>query len=231
MMMKTQEMLRPIPTAIARVAPDGRPTPRQRRRILIDLCLRRMTPGTITSAEFLRRRTAMNHWPDLAPVLQGIPWIVTGGVATRAYMPERMTQDIDVFILRKDCAQAWRQFQSAGFHVADVLDAPYFVARTANGTEVDVICADFPWLEQAIAHPNYDPAGYPVLDLPYLILAKLMANRAVDVGDMTRMLGLASAEDRTRVRAEVARYSPDDSDDLEALILLGQLEFGNLPQA
>ena len=29
-------------------------------------------------------------WPDLTSVLIDIPWAVVGGVATRAYMPERV---------------------------------------------------------------------------------------------------------------------------------------------
>lgn len=41
---------------------------------------------------------------------------------------------------------------------------------------------------------------------------------------MTRMLGLASAEQIEQVEAIVARYSPQDSEDLQALILLGNLE-------
>ncbi|HLF91415.1 MAG TPA: hypothetical protein VI451_20895, partial [Anaerolineales bacterium] len=137
----------------------------------------------------------MNPWPDLRPVLDDIPWAIAGGVATRAYMPERMTQDLDILLHRKNCQEAWTRFLQAGYAVAEVLDAPYFVARSSEGVEIDVICAAFPWLEEALGFPNVDPAGYPVLDLPYLILMKLMANRGVDIGDMTRMLGLASEED------------------------------------
>lgn len=53
---------------------------------------------------------------------------------------------------------------------------------------------------------------------------KLMASRGVDLGDMTRMLGLASDGELTQVRATVQRYRPADSEDLEALILLGKRE-------
>jgi hypothetical protein len=68
-----------------------------------------------------------------------------------------------------------------------------------------------------------------VLDLPFLIIMKLRANRGIDIGDMTRMLGLASEDDRDRVRETVAMYQPEDSDDLEALILLGKMEFRDKP--
>jgi hypothetical protein len=216
-----------IPDAIARVAPHGNPDPRQRRRILIDMCLRRIKPGTYTSPELLKRRTAMHSWPQLFTILKDIPWAITGGVATRAYMPERSTQDIDIVLPRAECERAWAAFRDAGFHVASALDAPYFVARSPEIPEVDVICVDFPWIPDALANPHTDKAGMPVLDLPYLIIMKLMANRGVDIGDMTRMLGLASDEDLDRVREAVQAHSPEDMDDLEALILLGRMEIRN----
>jgi hypothetical protein len=214
-----------FPSAITQIAPDGKPTPRQRRRILIEMCLRRINPGTFTSRELLSRRTAVNKWPDLNKILEGIPWVITGGVATRAYMPERMTHDLDILIQKADCESAWRRFKEHDFVVAEVLDAPYFVARRSDIPEVDVLCLDFPWLERAFSEARQDPAGFPVLDLPFLIIMKLRANRGIDIGDMTRMLGLASEDERDRVRETVARYQPEDSDDLEALILLGKMEF------
>ncbi len=166
----------------------------------------------------------MHTWPNLHPILEGIHWAVAGGVATRAYMPERMTQDLDIVIRRQDCGEVWGRFRDAGYTVAEALDAPYFVARTADGVEIDVICAAFPWLEEALAAPRQDPAGFPVLDLPYLILMKLLANRGVDLGDMTRMLGLAGEADLARVRAAISTFSPEDAEDLETLILLGKRE-------
>jgi hypothetical protein len=218
-----------VPSAIIKVAPDGRPTPRQRRRIMIEMCLRRMKPGTFTSPEFLSRRTAVNKWPDLNKILEDIPWVITGGVATRAYMPERMTHDLDILVHKVNCETAWKRFKEHGFKVAEVLDAPYFVARRPDNPEVDVLCLDFPWLVRAFAEARKDPAGFPVLDLPFLIIMKLRANRGIDIGDMTRMLGLASEHDRDRVRETVALYQPEDSDDLEALILLGKMEFRDKP--
>jgi hypothetical protein len=169
----------------------------------------------------------MNKWPDLHQILDDIPWVITGGVATRAYMPERMTHDLDILIHKTDCEKAWKRFQKAGFKMAEVLDAPYFVARSPDTPEVDVLCLDLPWLEAAFSQMRQDPAGLPVLDLPFLIIMKLRANRAIDIGDMTRMLGLASEADRERVRETIARYQPEDADDLEALILLGKLEFSD----
>ncbi len=44
----------------------------------------------------------MHPWPDLRPILEGIPWVIVGGVATRAYMPERVTQDLDILVRHRD---------------------------------------------------------------------------------------------------------------------------------
>jgi hypothetical protein len=214
-----------IPPAIAAVAPDGQLTPAQRRRILIDLCRRRIRPGTGSSLEFLRRRTAMNPWPDLRPVLQGILWVVIGAVATRAYMPERATTGaLDILMRREDGDEVRERLEAAGYAFVSQLAVPGFLVHSPEGVEVDVMLGDDPWLDEALAHPRQDPAGFPVLDLPYLVLMKMESFRSYDLGDLTSMLGLASDEELASVRAVVARYAPTEMDDLESLIYLGRFE-------
>jgi hypothetical protein len=93
-----------------------------------------------------------------------------------------------------------------------------------EGIEVDVLFGRQPWLREALRNPNYDKAGYPVIRLPYLVLMKLTTQRVQDWADVSRMLGWASAAELEAVRAVIARYSPDDVEDLEALIYLGQQE-------
>jgi len=213
-----------IPPAIAKIAPDGQLTPAQRRHILIDIAKRRIRPGTGSSPEFLRRRTAMNPWPDLRPVLRGIPWVVVGAVATRAYMPERMTKDIDILVRLEDGEEVRARLESAGYKTITALGVPGYLFKSPEGVELDVIFGEYPWIEEALANPRHDPAGYPVLDLPYLVIMKLEASRAQDTADLSRMLGLASDEELDRVRAAVTRYAPHDLDDLESLIYLGKVE-------
>lgn len=220
-----------IPPAIAAIAPDGRLTPAQRRRFMIDFCLRRIQPGTGSAPEFLQRRTAMNPWPDLRPVLKGIPWAIAGGVATRAYMPERGTKDLDILIRCQDDGKVRKRLQEAGFrHVSD-LAVPGFLVQSPEGVDVDVILGNSSWLDEALAYPQQDAAGYPVLDLPYLVLMKMASSRIQDTADITRMLGLASDEELARVREAVARYTPEEAEDLESLIYLGQMEMGKVPGA
>ncbi|MDY7078316.1 MAG: hypothetical protein SXV54_15475 [Chloroflexota bacterium] len=217
-----------IPPAIAAVAPDGRLTPAQRRRVLIDICRRRIRPGTGSAPEFLRRRTAMITWPDLRSVLRDIPWAVVGGVATRAYMPERATKDMDILVRRDDSDEVRERLEAAGYEFITPLAVPGFLVRSPEGAEVDVILGDYPWLGEALAHLCQDPAGLPVLDLPYLVVMKLDASRVQDAADLSRMLGLASDEEIERVRAVVARYAPEEAEDLESLIYLGQVEMGKV---
>jgi len=220
-----------VPPAIAKIAPDGNLTPRQKRRFLIEMSLRKQRPGTGSSLEFLRQRTAMNPWPDLRDILRGIAWVVIGGVATRAYMPERMTKDLDILVQDEDGDEVIKRLKVAGYTVVSRLAVPGYLLHSPEGVEIDVLFSDAAWLTTALRQPQYDVAGYPVLDLPYLVLMKLAAMRTQDWADVSRMLGLASDEDLNRVREVVVRYSPADSEDLESLIFLGKKEHDISPDA
>jgi hypothetical protein len=54
-----------------------------------------------------------------------------------------------------------------------------FTARppTPNALPVDEITRDDPWIDDVLADPHHDVAGYPVLPRPYLTLLKLRAGR------------------------------------------------------
>lgn len=166
----------------------------------------------------------MNPWPDLRPILTDLPWVIVGAVATRAYMPEQATKTLDILVHQRDGDEVLEQLQAAGFRVISQLAVPGFLLHSPDGVEVDVIFGDYAWLDEALAQPHQDPAGYPVLDLPYLILMKLEASRTQDLGDLSRMLGLAAEAELEKVRAIVNRYAPDAADDVESLIYLGQME-------
>ncbi len=166
----------------------------------------------------------MNPWPDLRPILQGIDWVIVGGVATRAYMPERMTKDLDILAHQNDKDAILARLQQAGYQIIERLAIPGHSLRSPEGVEVDVLFGDDAWLKEALARPVRDPTGYPVIGLPYLILLKMGAQRAQDWADVSRMLGLASDPELDNVRAVVAQYTPEDSEDLESLIFIGKQE-------
>lgn len=186
--------------------------------------MRRQQPGTGSAPQFLRERSALYAWPDLRAILKGIRWAVVGAVATRAYMPERMTSDFDILVHHHDGDAALARLNDAGYEVASELSIPGYMLNAPDGTEIDLLLIPFEWLDDALQPGQTDAAGYPVLGLPYLILMKVETSRAQDLADIARMLGLASEEDLEQVRSTFARYMPDAAEDLESLIYLGGLE-------
>ena len=52
----------------------------------------------------------------------------------------------------------------------------------------------------------------------------MAAQRPQDWADISRMLGWASDADLDEVRAAIKKYAPEDLEDLESLIFLGQKE-------
>ncbi len=213
-----------VPPSIASIAPDGNLTPRQTRRFMIDMLLRRVRPGTGSSREFMLRRTAVNPWPDLRPILKGIDWAIVGGVATRLYMPERMTKDLDILVHERDEAAVISKMQEAGYQVSSRLAIPGVLMLSPEGLEVVILFGKYPWLDEALKHVATDEAGYPTIGLPYLILLKMDAQRAQDWADVSRMVGWASDADLDTVRAVFQRFSPADMEDLESLIFIGKKE-------
>lgn len=214
----------PVPPAIARIAPDGNLTARQKRRFMIDMILRRVKPGTGSSHKFMLRRTAMNPWPDLRPILKGIMWAMVGGVATRAYMPERMTKDMDILVHQADGKKVIQKLEGAGYRVLADLAIPGCSMLSPDGIEVDILFGNYPWLKEALTNTRSDAAGYPTIGLPYLTILKMAAQRAQDWADVSRMLGWASDADLDEVRAVVKRYAAEDLEDLESLIFIGKKE-------
>lgn len=190
------------------------------------MALRRARPGAGTAAEVLKRRTALRRWPDLRSILAGIPWAVVGAVGSRAYMPERATADLDVLVARDDAEEVHRRLVQAGFTAGPPLAIGGRNYTSPEGVPVDVLASDAPWTREALAQVRADPQGLPVLPLPYLVLMKVQAGRTQDLADAARMLGGASEEDRRAARELFGRWLPEALDDLESLIVLGELELG-----
>ena len=217
-------MVAPIPALIAQIAPDGNLSPRQKRRVLINMSLRRVRPGTGSSHEFMLRRTATIHWPDLRDILRGMAWMIVGGLATRAYMPEQVTGDLDILVQPSDEEQILAGLLTNGYQRRESFTGHKNTLVSSPGIVVDIIPGHVTWLDIALSETQRDVAGYPVIALPYLVLMKLASSRAQDVGDLSRMLGWADEVTLEQVRHVVTRYSPQDAEDLESLIFLGQQE-------
>lgn len=115
--------------------------------------------------------------------------------------------------------------KEAGYRVISRLAVPGFLLHSPEGIEVDILFGDYAWLSEALANRKTDRVGYPVLDLPYLVLMKMVSSRTQDWADVSRMLGQASEKELARVRLIVKRFAPSLAEDLESFIYLGQMEF------
>ncbi len=199
------------------------------RRTIIDMALRRQRPGSGSSKRFLMKRTTNVIWPDLDPILRPIHWAVIGGAATRLYMPERVTHDYDIAVSSSDGPEVQARFGGAGYQYIGEHQAGGTSWRDEDGLKIDVIAWDTDWASAAVAEAQYnrDGQGLPILPLSYLALTKLLANKAQDIADISRMLGCADDAALQEVRTIIARYSPEDNPDLESLIYLGKLEVDN----
>lgn len=196
------------------------------RRRLIDVASRRQRPGAGSSPSYLRKRTTVVQFPDLTPILTSVPWAVVGGVATRLYMPERATDDLDILVRDEDGDEVRRRLQAAGFRLHGQLAIGGSTWIGPGGSNLDVLEMAAPWLVPALdgAQLNLDAQGLPVLPLAYLALMKFESGRVQDLADVTRMLGQANLAALEEVRRVFAQYLPDELDDLESFIALGQME-------
>ena len=140
-----------------------------------------------------------------------VPFVVVGGVATRLYSPERMTDDLDILVHADHSAQIAREAPEC-----DLLP---------DGVRLDVTLSREKWAEEALAKPAFGPNDLPIIALPFLVLMKMQASRGIDIGDLTRMLGAADDASLTQARWVIQSYLQDGVKDLDGLIQLGRLEY------
>lgn len=198
-----------------------------KRRVMLDLARRHSKPGSGSSLEFLTKRTTVTSWPNLVARLAPLQFAVVGAVATRLYMPERLTQKIDVVIKSSDSAKTKQKLLEAGFvHTGD-LTIGGSTWRAPDGRLVDVVEGHESWWSDAIASAqnNRNAQGLPIVPLAYLVLMKFRAGRLQDLADISRMLGQAKEKDLAEVRTLFDREAPSERSDLESIIQLGKLEY------
>ncbi|MBV8354954.1 MAG: hypothetical protein JO101_06515 [Candidatus Eremiobacteraeota bacterium] len=169
---------------------------------------------------------------DVATLLHGESWCAIGAVATRAYMPERSTKDIDILVvaerrphLRKALVESgWKEGAELHFPGSSLgLSGSTFMK---DQTEIDIISSEQPWAIEALRTPQFDQTGLCVIPLPYLILMKLDAARAIDQGDLSRMLGRVTEKDLEPIIAVAKKYlrEPEIESDIRQYAELGRLE-------
>lgn len=168
----------------------------------------------------------MKKWPDLTPIIGDIPWAIVGGVATRCYMPERATIDLDIIIEKRNSSEIKKLLKNAGFIYKQDLSIGGSVWLSPDGEEVDVLESQEEWVSEAVkkAKNNLDLQGLPILPFEYFILLKLRSGRVQDIADISRMLGLAQDDILDKTRKLFDKLEPEAKEDIENLIVLGRME-------
>ena len=195
-----------------------------KRKYFIRLVVKNAKPGSGSSIQFLNQRTWTYPVSNLSEIIKQAPFVIVGGVATRLYMPERMTLDIDILVKAEDAQLVYQDLIKANSQKISELSIQGSQWQLEDGTSLDVLEGTGNWVAKAIQTPNYSPDGLPIIDLPYLVLMKLIAGRSQDLADISRMLGGATDIQLHEVKKIINQYIPNADEDLESLILLGKLE-------
>ena len=195
-----------------------------KRKYFIRLVVKNAKPGSGSSIQFLNQRTWTYPVSNLSEIIKQAPFVIVGGVATRLYMPERMTLDIDILVKAEDAQLVYQDLTKANSQKISELSIQGSQWQLEDGTSLDVLEGTGNWVAKAIQTPNYAPDGLPIIDLPYLVLMKLIAGRSQDLADISRMLGGATDIQLHEVKKIINQYIPNADEDLESLILLGKLE-------
>ena len=195
-----------------------------KRKYFIRLVVKNAKPGSGSSIQFLNQRTWTYPVSNLSEIIKQAPFVIVGGVATRLYMPERMTLDIDILVKAEDAQLVYQDLIKANSQKISELSIQGSQWQLEDGTSLDVLEGTGNWVAKAIQTPNYSPDGLPIIHLPYLVLMKLIAGRSQDLADISRMLGGATDIQLHEVKKIINQYIPNADEDLESLILLGKLE-------
>lgn len=196
----------------------------QRRRQFISLVMKRVKPGTGSGLDFLNKRTWTYPVTDLKAIITQTQYVIVGGIATRLYMPERMTLDLDILVLTENAQSLYAELEKAGSRKVGELAIPGSQWELPDRTSLDVLESNAEWVSEALATPNMAPNGLPIIALPYLVLMKLQSARTQDLSDVSRMMGGANPDEIAEVKRAISKYLPGALEDLESLIILGQLE-------
>jgi hypothetical protein len=176
-------------------------------------------------------RDPIEHRPEA--LFGDIHAVVVGGVATRAFAPERATKDLDFLIDHDRFDEAGALLLSAGWNESQQLLFPnaslgLYGKSWVRGVEtIGTIACTQPWAAVAIRNPVRDQTGLTVIDLPYLVLMKLDSARGIDQGDLTRMLGRVDQQTLDRVVEIVDRYThdPQAAEGVRQYATLGRMEY------
>ena len=157
-------------------------------------------------------------------LLPGLRYVVVGGMASAHYQPARFTEDVDLMVLAEDASAMEQSLQRDGWIQLGVISFGGSSWQSDKGELIDLIHApDQAWVAAALDSPIKTSAGLQIIDLPYLIILKLSATRAVDISDIVGMLQHANNAEKQRVRQVIERYRHDLLEDFDQFRAIAQL--------
>jgi hypothetical protein len=206
---------------------------RDRRRFYLERGLRKRPIGSGSDLDALMQHERAKLCIDMESLFGDVPAVVVGGVATRAYSPERRTEDIDVLVEHARYPEAGRRLESLGWRSMRELFFPnaslglYGTAWLKDGVRLDLISTPQHWAVEALAEEAYDQTGLRVVSLPFLVLMKIDSARGIDQGDLTRMLGRLDEAGIERIVRIVERHhrDPHAAEDVRQYAELGAMEY------
>ncbi len=210
---------------------------RERRRFYLERGMKRTPRGAGSDLTFLM--TLPLAEVELRPEDFGdVPALVVGGVAARAYAPERHTKDINFLIEHERFPDAKARLRGLGYCFLRSLAFPntglglYGEAYSKEQVEVDIISSPQEWCRQAFQGRVEDRTGLRVIPLSYFVLMKLDSARGVDQGDLTRVLGRLNENEIEQLVAVTGKYSadPEIAEDVRQYAALGRWELESEPQ-
>ena len=147
--------------------------------------------------------------------LNGFQYALMGGFALGFHGYQRATTDIDILVNEADIP-----------NIAKVLGLqnlrPLTIGGTAgnmpDGTEVDLVAPDWPWVPEALATAQ-NTANGKVLNKQYLVMAKIWASRGTkDDMDSMQMLRRMTPDEQKATKKIVRRHKPEAVEDYGQLV-------------
>jgi hypothetical protein len=155
---------------------------------------------------------------------QNLRYVIVGGMAAAYYQPARFTEDIDLMVLAEVSTTVEQALSQAGWIQLGIISFGGSSWQSPNSELIDLLHApDQSWVSAALDFPITTPEGLPVIDLPYLLILKLAATRAVDISDIVGMLQQANEPEKQRIRQVIATHRNDLLEDFDQFEAIAQL--------
>jgi hypothetical protein len=195
---------------------------------------RHRAPGTGSdlAALMVAERPVAPVWVELDAAFGILPHAVIGAVACNSHMPPRYTSDIDFAIAVADSERTVSQLEAAGWvRTGELALRPPLTGwawKDARGRGVEVIAVPGNFGVTLVeAAQEAAMGGLPLAGLAHLVTLKMLAARAQDAADISRMMGHQDQFSVETVRSVVTKVlGRGEIEDLDQLIELGRLEYG-----